>query len=87
MTAQIIKFPEPLIRPDLARCREAIAICDGDPRTLLFLALNGVHGVYNRVPVKGDCDPAQVAVDRLAISFLAIGHVLGIGIAAEALVS
>jgi len=77
MSAEIVKFPEPRIRPDLARCHAALALCEGDPALLLFLALNGVQLVYNRVPVTGEGDPAQVKVNRLAISFLALAELFG----------
>ena len=48
MSAKILKFPEPLIRPDLARCRGAIKLCQGDPKMLLFVAACGVNLVRNR---------------------------------------
>jgi hypothetical protein len=85
MSATIIDFPEPTIRPDLEVCRKAIAICEGRTDELLLLAFNGVHLVYNRVPVKGEGDPQQTTVNRLAISFFALAELLGATDLAEAL--
>jgi hypothetical protein len=53
--------------------------------SLLLLAFNGVHLVYNRVPVKGGGDPQQATVNRLAISFFALAELLGATDLAEAL--
>jgi hypothetical protein len=85
MTAAVINFPAPPIRPNLEVCREALAICDGKINELLFLSYSAVSAVYRRAPVNGDGDPAQVAVDRLAISFLALAELLGVPDLAEAL--
>jgi len=84
-TAMVIKFPKPTIRPNLEACRKALAICEDDPGKLLFLAFSGVRLVYDRVPVKGEGDPEQAAVDRLAISFFALAELLGVTDLAEAL--
>ena len=88
MSADILKFPEPLLRPDLARCRAAIGICEGDPKVLLFVAASGLNLVrYPPKPLSPSHLPEQLAVDRLTIAFLALAEVLGIGEEAEALVS
>jgi hypothetical protein len=79
--SNVVKFPSPPLRPNLASCREALAICDHDPSALLFLASNGVNLVHERVPVKGGGDPEQAAVDRLAIAFFAIAELLGVPLA------
>jgi hypothetical protein len=81
MSAEIINFPEPQIRPNLEACRKALAICEHDPEYLLLAAFNGVQLVFNRVPVKGGGDPEQAAVDRLAIAFFAIAELLGVPLA------
>ena len=83
MSAEIINFPEPTIRPNLEVCRKAIAICEGRTDELLLLALSGVHLVFNRVPAK-EGDPQQTTVNRLAISFFALAELLGVTDLAEA---
>jgi hypothetical protein len=81
----VIKFPERMIRPDLARCRRALdEICEDDPERLLLVAFNGVQLVFNRVGL-GVPNREQVTVNRLAISFLALAELLGIGAEMEAL--
>ena len=88
MSANILKFPEPIIRPDLARCRRAIELCEGDPKMLLLAAAAGVNFVRDPPPLRNpDDSPGHLAVNRLTISFLALAEVLGIGEEAEALVS
>jgi hypothetical protein len=88
MSADILKFPEPIIRPDLARCSRAIELCEGDPNLLLLAAAAGVNFVRDPPPLRNpDDSPEQLAVDRLTIAFLALAEVLGIGEEAETLVS
>jgi hypothetical protein len=80
MSANILKFPEPSIRPDLAKCHAAIELCDGDPHVLLFAPAHGVDLVRNPRPELNPKDsPEQLAVDRLMIAFLALAEVLGLG--------
>jgi len=88
MSANILKFPEPIIRPDLARCRGAVELCNGDVNLLLFVASSGVALVRDPPPLLKPTDsPEQLVVDRLTIAFLALAEVLGIGEEAETLVS
>jgi hypothetical protein len=78
----VVKFPTPPIRPNLEACRQAIALCEGDPNMLLFVAHCGVSLVKEAAT---DGDPEQAAVDRLAISFFALAELLGVTEFAEAL--
>ena len=86
MSADVLKFPERTFRPDLARCRAAIDLCEGDPNLLLLAASAGVN-LVREPPLNSGDSPEQLAVLRLTIAFLALAEVLGIGKEAEALVS
>jgi hypothetical protein len=82
MSAAILTFPAPTIRPNLDRCREALAICDHDPALLLLVARAGVTLSDKPVPIPGSKDneaaSEQVVRDRLAISFFALAELLGV---------
>jgi hypothetical protein len=75
-------------RPDLAKCRGAIELCEGDPNLLLLAASAGVTLVRDPPALLKPSDsPEQLGVLRLTIAFLALAEVLGIGKEAEALIS
>jgi hypothetical protein len=78
----VVKFPTPPLRPNLEACRQAIALCEGDPNMLLFVAHCGVSLARDK-PTEGD--PEQALVDRLAIAFFALAELLGVPSLAEAL--
>jgi hypothetical protein len=82
--SNVVKFPSPPIRPNLANCRKALELCEGNPQHLLFVAFNGLQLVFNRAPTTGG-DPEQATVDRLAIAFFALAELLGVPEVAEAL--
>jgi hypothetical protein len=82
MSAVVVKFPTPPLRPNLAACRQAIALCEHDPNMLLFVAHCGVSLAREKAT---DGDPEQAAVDRLAIAFFALSELLGVTEFAEAL--
>ena len=73
MSANILKFPERTFRPDLARCRGAIELCEGRSQYAAVRASSGVNLVRNPPALLKPSDsPEQLAVDRLTIAFLAL---------------
>jgi hypothetical protein len=78
MSAAILTFPARTIRPNLDRCREALAICDHDPALLLLVARAGVTLGDKPVPGSKEAASEQVVVDRLGISFFALAELLGV---------
>jgi hypothetical protein len=82
--SNVVKFPTPPLRPNLAACRQAIALCEHDPAMLLFVAHCGI-GLVRDKSAATDGDPEQAAVDRLAIAFFALSELLGVTEFAEAL--
>jgi len=77
----VIAFPnQRTIKPALSKCLKAIAICEHDPSLLLLVAA-AATGLVRDGPLVSE----QVAVDRLAIAFLALAELLGVTNAEEAL--
>ncbi len=77
----VIAFPnQRTIKPALSKCLKAIAICEHDPSLLLLAA-----AAATRLVRDGPWISEQVAVDRLAIAFLALAELLGVTNAEEAL--
>jgi hypothetical protein len=79
MSAAILKFPEPLVRPDVAKCIAAVEVAEHDPIKLFVVAKAGLALVENMRRDQAD-DPAapQHIMNGLTVSLLALAEILGV---------
>jgi len=79
MSAVILKFPMPLVRPDVAKCVAAVETAEHDPIKLFVVARAGLDLVENMSRDHAD-DPAapQHIMNGLTMSLLALAEILGV---------